>query len=209
MSEPRSITLTLRAWIAVAVVVVLGLLIFAAQLTFIIQQRGIVDDQRKIALRGEDRSAPVLETAGALLGSPQDARAAVDEAGDALQDLRSVLRSVMDEDVVGVTSDALRRAPELLAAVDRTVRILGRTYPTLRASLDTQRSSLDIQRQTLALLRRSLRVQRATEGIAGQTLGVASETRDIAAETRDIARETLRHTESIDTKTGGPLAAGG
>jgi hypothetical protein len=189
VTEPRTITLTLRAWIAVVVVVVLGLLIFAGQLVFIVQQRGIVDDQRHIALRQENRSQPVLETANALLGSPDGAVDAAERAGAALTDLQRVLRAALHDDVVGVTTRALRRAPELLAAVEHAVGVLDRTYPTLRASLDTQRSSLDIQRQTLDVLLRSYDLQRGTQAIA--------------AETRDIARQTLSHTESIDRKTGG------
>jgi hypothetical protein len=168
--------------------------LLGGQLAFIVLQRGIVDDQRHIAVRQEDRSAPVLDTAKALLGSPDDAMAAAREAGDTLRQLRRVLRAALDEDLVGVTTGALRRAPQLLSAVDHAVAVLDRTYPTLRASLVTQRESLAIQRRTLALLERSLAVQRGTQAIAG--------------ETRDIARATLGHTESIDTKTGGQAPAG-
>lgn len=191
MSEPRTITLTLRAWVAVAVVVVLGLLIFAAQLTFIVEQRGIVDDQRHIAVRQEDRSRPVLETAGALLGSPKDALAAARDAGETLTELRRVLRTVLDEDVVGVTGRALRRAPELLSAVDHAVAVLDRTYPTLR-------ESLGVQHQTLAILRESLSLQR-------ETRDRATETRDLTTQLLQVAQATLSHAESIDRKTGGQL----
>lgn len=200
MAEPRTITLTLRAWIVVAAVVVLGLLIFAGQLVFIVEQRGIVDDQRHIALRQENRSKPVLDTADALLGSPKDALAAARDAGAALSALRRVLRSALDQDVVGVTARALRRAPELLSAVDHAVAVLDRTYPTLRASLATQRESLDVQHQTLAILRDSLALQR-------ETRDRATETRDLTTQLLQVAQATLSHTESIDNKTGGPLPA--
>ena len=184
MSEPRTITLSQRAWLLAVLVVVLMLALLAGQLVFIVQQRGIVDDQRHIALRQENRAKPVLGTANALLGSPKDALGAARRAGAALTDLEAVLRAALDEDLVGVTTRSLRRAPELLAAVEHAVGVLDRTYPTLR-------DSLTVQRETLAILQRSFDVQRSTEAIA--------------AETRDIARATLGHAESIDRKTGGQV----
>ncbi|MFL5845438.1 MAG: hypothetical protein ACJ762_12140 [Solirubrobacteraceae bacterium] len=202
MTEPRTITLTLRSWILVGLALTVGTLLLAGQLVFIIQQRGIVDDQRHIALRQENRTKAVLEDADAFLPSREDALAAAREAGDALGELRRVLRQVLDKDAVGVTTRALEQAPQLLDAVDHAVAVLDRTYATLRASLGTQRESLDVQRRTLDLLERSYSVQRDVASIAGQT-------RDITTQLLQIARETLRHTESIDNKTGGPLPAGG
>jgi hypothetical protein len=194
--EPRTITLSLRAWIAVAIVVVVGLLIFVGQLVFIVQQRSLIDSQLHVAQRQEQRAKPVLSTADALLGAPKDALDAARRAGAALTDLQKVLRSALDSDLVGVTTRSLRRAPELLAAVEHAVAVLDRTYPTLRASLDTQRSSLDIQRRTLSLLERSYGLQRDTRDRA-------TETRDLTTQLLEVARATLAHTESIDRKTGG------
>ena len=210
MTEPRTIKLTLRGQILAGLVVLGMFVLLGGQFVFIVLQRGIVDDQRHIALRQENRARPVLGTADALLGSPREALAAAREAGDALADLRRVLRQALDEDVVGVTSKALRRAPELLAAVDRAMRILERTYPTLRASLSVQRRSLETQRASLAIQRESLRTQRESLAIQRRTFDLLQRSYDvqrgtqaIAAETRDIARQTLVHTESIDRKTGG------
>jgi hypothetical protein len=173
--SPRTITLSTPAWVAVVVVVLVGLGVFTAQLVFIVQQRQLIDSQLGVAKRQEDRARPVLSTANALLGSPEEALTAARRAGAALTTLQRVLRAALDEDLVGTTTRALRRAPELLAAVDKAVGVLDRTYPTLR-------ESLDVQRRTLAILEQSLAIQ---------------------GETRDIARQTLTHTESIDRKTGG------
>lgn len=70
---PRTITLTRRGTLAVGLVTLLMLVLLGGQLAFIAMQRGIVDDQRKIAERQEARSARVLETTRSLLGPPDEA----------------------------------------------------------------------------------------------------------------------------------------
>ena len=197
VSEPRTITLTARAGVAVGLFAVLMIVLLAAQLVFIVQQRGIVDDQRHIALRGEERSARVLDAARALLGSPEQADAAVQRAGTALGELEAVLRTVRETEVAEIAASALRRAPDLLRDVNHAVAVLDRTDPTLR-------SSLRIQTETLSILRRSLDIQERTLTVAGETRGVAETLQGLTTELRDIGRTTLARVESLDRKTGGP-----
>jgi hypothetical protein len=190
-AAPRTVTLSRRATFAVAAVVVLLLALLAGQFVFIVQQRGLIDSQLAVAKRQEDRARPVLGTADALLGTPRDALAAARRAGDALRTLQRVLDSVQHDDLVDVAASALRRAPELIAAVDHAVGVLDRTYPTLRDSLAVQRESLAVQRESLGLLQQSFGVQRSSLARLTEALGVA--------------RATLTHAESIDRKTGGQV----
>src|SRR4051794_33006860 len=190
---PRTITLTRPALVVVGLVVLLGLGVFIAQLVFIVQQREIVASQRAIAKRQEIRARPVLDTARALLGSPSDATAAAREAGAALDQLRGALRSAGHEDLAHLAGAALRRAPELIDAVDHATVVLDRTYPVLRDSLGVQRESLGVQRDTHSMLADSLSVQRAAL--------------DRLTAALDVARQTLAHAESIDRKTGGEAPA--
>jgi hypothetical protein len=192
-AAPRTVTLPLRAWLAVVVVVLVGLGVFVAQLVLIAEQRHLIDHQDRVATRQARRARPVLQTADALLGSPAHAVGALHRAGTALRALQGLLHAMSREDLVGVAASSLSRVPELVALVDRSVAVLDRTYPTLRASLALQRRSLDVQQRTLALLQRSEGIQRRTEGLAAGTLAVA--------------RATLGHTESIDRKTGGQVPA--
>lgn len=101
------------------------------------------------------------------------------------------LQAALGRDLVGVTTRALSRTPELIGAVERARSILERTYPTLRSSLRIQRDTRGLQRTAVGLQRQSLDIQRRTLDALGQTL--------------DIARETLAHVESIDRKTGGTV----
>lgn len=198
MSAPRAITLTPRATAVLAGFGALLLALLAGQFLFIVQQRQIVDQQRDIAVRQERRAAPVLDATRALIGSGEDIRGAAARADRALGVTAQVLRSVrdtglvrgtgrflqaaLDQDLVGVTTRALRRTPEI-------VSVLERAYPTLRASLDVQLDTRGMQRRSLAIQEQSLAVQRETLGLS--------------RELRDIARQTLVHAESIDRKTGG------
>lgn len=199
---PRTVTLTRPALVAVALVTLLGLGLFSAQLVFIVQQRSLVASQRAIAKRQERRARPVLRTADALLGDPGNALSAAREAGAALEQLRAALRAVDRSGLVGVAARALRRAPELIAAVDRAVAVLDRTYPTLRESLATLRQSLDVQRATLEN-------GRETRDIARQSLDIQRQALARLVEAVGIARATLGHAESIDRKTGGRLPPAG
>ena len=182
MPEPRTITLTLRATVLAAIVVVLMLGLLASQLYVIAEQRGI-------AARQEERSAPVLDAGRALLGYEDTALSAARRAGRALDSLQAVLTTVIEEDVVGITAEQLQRVPELVSAVVRTREILDRTYPTLRESLAIQRRTLDLAERSLAVQEEAVALQRA--------LLARSDT--IVA----VANETLVHVRSLDAKTGG------
>lgn len=193
---PRTVTLQLRAWIAVVMVVLVGLGVFVAQLVLIAEQRQLIDHLDAVATHQARRARPVLRTADALLGSPAQALAALRRASGALTSLQQILDQASRSHVVGVTAASLQRVPELISLVDRSVAVLDRTYPTLRDSLAVQRQSLDIQQRSLELLRRSLGVQQHTEGLTASTLSVARSS-------LGVARATLTHAASIDRKTGG------
>lgn len=203
MAEPRTITLTRRGTVAVAIVTLLLLVLLGGQLAFIVMQRGIVDDQRRIAERQEARSARVLETTRSLLGSPDGAQRALARAGSAVDQLQEVLDTVQRTKVAQVAADALRRAPDLLRDVNHAVALLDRTYPTLRASLRVQTDTLDILRRSLAIQERTLATADDTRDVADDTRDIAASIRGLTVELRDIARLTLARVESIDRKTGG------
>lgn len=205
MPEPRTITLTRRGTVAVALVTLILVVLLGGQLAFIVMQRGIVDDQRKIAERQEARSARVLETTRALLGSPDGAQRALARAGSAVDQLRQVLDTVQRTEVAEVAADALRRAPDLLRDVNQAVALLDRTYPTLRASLRIQTDILDILRRSLTIQERTLATAANTRYVAVDTRDIAASIRGLTTEQRDIARLTLARVESIDRKTGGPV----
>jgi len=199
---PRTVTLSLRAWILAAIVVVAGLGVFVAQLVLIAEQRQLIAHQDQVATHQSRRARPVLHAANALLGRPADARAALRRGSRALASLQAILDEADRQDLVQVTASSLRRMPALVADVEQAVAVLDRTYPTLRASLDVQRRTLDLQQRTFGLLERSLAVQTHTERHTATALR-------IAGQTRDIAQATLGHTESIDRKTGGELPGSG
>lgn len=197
-AAPRTVTLPLRAWVVVAIVVVAGLALFSAQLYFIVEQRRITGDQLGFARIQAVRARPVLRTADALLGSRPEALRAARRAGALATGLGGLLTRLRREDLVGLTATTLRRAPQLLADTHRTVALLERTVPTLRRSLGVQERSLAIQERSLRTQRASLEIQRTTLRVARRTLAVA--------------RATLAHTESLDRKTGGqvpPVLGGG
>lgn len=207
--DPRTITLTLRAWIVAAIIVVAGLGVFVAQLVLIAQQRNLITHLDQVSTHQARRARPVLHAADALLGSPQDARAALQRGSRALSSLQSILDEAGRQDLVQVAASSLRHVPALVADVEQAVAVLDRTYPTLRASLDVQRQTLGLQERTFALLERSLGVQQRTERHTVTGLRIAGQTRDIAAQTRDIGQATLGHAASLDRKTGGPILGSG
>lgn len=205
-------TLPLRAWIAAAFVVVAMFALFTAQLVFIVQQRQLIGSQLHVARTQSVRARPVLRAADELLGSPEQARAALRRAGDVATGLQDLLEQIRRQDLVPDTAAAMRRLPGLVADVRRSTAVLQRAYPTLRTSLRVQNHSLRVQNHSLQLQQRSLTIQARSLATQRSSLSIQRQTLELVRQTLAVARRTLAHTESLDRKTGGsppPVLRGG
>jgi hypothetical protein len=179
-----------------------GFVLLAAQIVLLVMQLGVLRNSHAHIVAQDakarellDTTRPVARDAGPLI---KDARGLVKpikqqggqivRATDVLPGLALAARQLISDSAPLIdaanrlVSEALRRdvistAERTAADVDKSVRI--------------QQETLEIQRRAISVQERTLRAQ--LEGLRIQREGVA------------VARETLKHAESIDRKTGGPL----
>jgi ABC-type transporter Mla subunit MlaD len=87
-----------------------------------------------------DVAVPVLE----------DARRA--DIARSIESLDAMIAQIRGEDLIRLSAEAARNAPELIRMQRRLLRVQLRTLETQRASLATQQTTLEIQRQALAAI---------------------------------------------------------
>lgn len=183
------VTLSTKAWVALALfavllVALLGLnnLQIGAQLKVVEQQRDfqaqadpLVRDGRILADDLRDRLPQVKRDARDSARLVRESRPLVQDVHPLVAELREALPDVRT---------ASRRAPGFM---ETALAILQDTRALLRDALDVQRNTRELQREALRLQRASLAVQQ---------------------ETLAIQKEALGHIRSLDRKTGGPLPGG-
>jgi hypothetical protein len=183
-SVPRAL------WVALAAGALLGLALLVTQIVLLRAQLQVVEDQRAIAARQEERAEPVIEGIRPLVGDARAAAPDIARLGRRAARLMDVATPLAVElaraDLGGTTRNVARDVNAMAAMVDallalqRDVTALQHDVAAMqRETLSLQREAVALQRESLAIQRTSLRVQRSTEA----------------------------HAASLDRKTGGPAPA--
>jgi hypothetical protein len=185
---PRRLPSVPRAlWVALAAGALLGLALLVTQIVLLRSQLHVVEDQRAIAARQEERAEPVIEGIRPLVG---DARAAAPDIARLgrraarLMDIATPLAVELARADLGGTTRTVARDVNAMAAMVEALLALQRDVTALQHDVAAmQRETLALQREAVALQRESLAIQRTS---------------------LEVQRSTEAHAASLDRKTGGP-----